>query len=338
MTRLSYRAGLAKIGVPAGANQSYLAFTSRPKSLRTAIASMDYPASSDWSEPQDIYRDESWTDEVQGIAWDGGHWIFSTNANQAKPGSNHKAIYVFPSHSDLKDNSWSQMIAYKDIPHPSVGVEEHEGDDHWGQITYYQGHVYVSHFWDNPHFPNTCQVLVLNDNGGTLSYSHWIKLKYPVSPRPPHRTDRAEFQAINPWDGMIYTCFGDGEISEFFIHDPKDGSFTGKVLPLTPPVRAVQGACFSPNGHLYISTNDNPPGDSKHQMIYYHSALNGHRLGQIPVLTLEGGDELEGICYAPLIAPSAEKVWIHATLLENRDISLDNIFLKQWACARPEVI
>jgi len=31
---------------------------------------------------------------------------------------------------------------------------------------------------------------------------------------------------------------------------------------------------------------------------------------------------LEGICYAPLIGPSGEKVWIHAILLENHDVSL----------------
>jgi hypothetical protein len=295
---------------------------------------MDYPVSSDWSEPPDIYLDEDWTDNVQGVAWDGGHWIFSTNAKQVKPGSNHKAIYVFPNHSDLKDNSWSQMIAYKDIPHPNVGVESHEADDHWGQLTYYQGHVYVSHFWS---IDNLCRVLVLSDNDGTLSYSHWIRLEYPTEPKPPRRRDKAEFQAINPWDGMIYTCFGDGKISYFFMHD-QDGSFHGKFLPLTPSVTNVQGACFSPNGHLYISTNENPPGDQKHQMIYYYSALNGQRLGEISVLTLEGGDELEGICYAPLIAPNGEKVWIHAVLLENHDVALDNIFIKQWACARPDVI
>jgi hypothetical protein len=72
-------------------------------------------------------------------------------------------------------------------------------------------------------------------------------------------------------------------------------------------------------------------------MIYYHSALNGQRLGEIIVLTLDTDDELEGICYAPLVAPTGEKVWIHAILLEN-STALDNIFLKQWACARPELI
>jgi hypothetical protein len=60
--------------------------------------------------------------------------------------------------------------------------------------------------------------------------------------------------------------------------------------------------------------------------------------GEIAVLTPEGGDEMEGICCAPLIAPTGEQVWIHAILLENRDVSLDNIFIKQWACTRPEVV
>jgi hypothetical protein len=368
VTTLSYRDGLEKIGAPAGKAQFYLDFHSRPKSLRTAIKSMDFPASTDWSEPPDIYRDEAWTDEVQGVDWDGNNWIFSTNANQAKPGARDKAIYVFPNHASLKDDSWSQEIPYHTVPHPLDDTDE--GDDHWGQITYYQGHVYVAHFWDNddPRFPGNAQVVVFKDNGGSLSYDRWIELDKPVSPVPPHRQDRAEFQAINPWDGMLYTCFGDGELTEFFVHDMQ-GKFTGKVLPLTPKVSAVQGACFTPNGHLFISTNEPPLGDklaamelqlalaqaqaqgalpgltidalaltAKHQMIYYHSVLNGHRLGQITVLSLEGGQEQEGICYAPLHAPDGTKVYIHAILLENRDVSLDNIFLKQFACARPEVI
>jgi hypothetical protein len=92
---LSYRDKLTKIGIGANVSVSYKDFYSKPESLRQAVRSMDAPPSQDWSQVSDIFRDDSLTDEVQGVAWDGSHWIFSTNANQLKPGANDKAIYVF---------------------------------------------------------------------------------------------------------------------------------------------------------------------------------------------------------------------------------------------------
>ena len=92
---VSYRTALTKIGIPETALVSYRGFVSRPKSLRQAIKSMDAPTTQQWSQVSDIFRDDFWTDEVQGVAWDGVHWIFSANANQSKPDHNDKAIYVF---------------------------------------------------------------------------------------------------------------------------------------------------------------------------------------------------------------------------------------------------
>jgi hypothetical protein len=92
---ISFRTQLAKIGVAADIPVSYRTFYSRPNSLRAAMRSMDAPASQDWQEVSDIFRDDFWTDEIQGVAWNGTHWIFSSNANQSKPDAEDKAIYVF---------------------------------------------------------------------------------------------------------------------------------------------------------------------------------------------------------------------------------------------------
>jgi hypothetical protein len=142
---LSYRESLIKIGIPKTATVSYQGFYSRPTSLREAIASMDAPTSNEWSQVSDIFRDDYWTDEVQGVAWDGSHWIFSANANQLKPGYNDKAIYVFQGGATLDDNNWVSTLKYKDIPYPVSGTTE--SDDHWGQLCYFDGFVYVAHFW-----------------------------------------------------------------------------------------------------------------------------------------------------------------------------------------------
>jgi hypothetical protein len=343
---LSYRDALTNIGIPKTAPVSYLGFYSKPKSLRQAIRSMYAPTVDQWSQVSDIFRDDSWVDEVQGVTWDGTHWIFSANANQSKPGSEDKAIYVFKSGDTLADGNWVSRIKYKDIPHPISGT--HESDDHWGQLTFFDGRVYVAHFWDGGQTPNA-NVVVFKDTNGLLEYEGWIELERPTSPTD-HRTERAEFQAINPWDGKFYTCFGGGDIYEFFIHErvgPQAGKWTHRAITLEQPVKFVQGACFSPNGHLYISTNTKLVGDPKYQTIWYYAALNGHRFGVIPVLAEEAeddvpgkdtlGQELEGICCASVNA-SGHAAQLHTVLLENELAALDDMFFKSFACTKPDLV
>ena len=171
------------------------------------------------------------------------------------------------------------------------------------------------------------------------------------SPRPePTRFGGAARLQINPWDGLIYSCFGGGDIHEFFIHErkgPRAGRWTGRAITLNPPVKHVQGACFSPNGHLYIATNAKLPGKPKYQTIWYYSALNGHQFGVIPVLAEQAEDddpadslsqELEGICFGNVIAPNGRPAQIHAVLLENQDIALDDLFLKSFASSTPDLV
>lgn len=287
---ISYRESLTKIGIPKTASVSYQAFVSRPNSLRQAIRSMSAPTTQQWSQVSDIFRDDDWTDEVQGVAWDGANWIFSANANQAKPGAEDKAIYVFKGGTPLGDGNWISRVKFKNVPHPIAGTKE--SDDHWGQVTFFDGSVYVAYFWAGGQ-KDTASVIRFKDNNGTLQFSKWIELEKPTG--PDNRHERAEFQAINPWDGMIYTCFGLGTIGEFFIHDRETGAWSRRSLKLNPPVTKVQGACFSPNGHLYIASNAKLPGDSDYRTIWYYSALNGHRFGVIPVLALEDKQELEEV-------------------------------------------
>ena len=337
MTEISMRAGLKNIGEPKSGKAIPAfpsGFCSAPKSLRQAIQSMHAPTSQDWSQVSDIFRDDSWTDEVQGVAWDGSHWIFSANANQLKPGANDKAIYVFKGGQSLGDDKWLSMIKYKKVPHPIGGTKE--SDDHWGQLCYYDGFVYVSHFWANGPKKGISNVVVFKNNDGFLNFHKWIELERPKSPTD-GRQEKAEFQAINPWDGPLYTCFGSGTIHEFFMHDI-DGHYTGKTIKFDVPVTEVQGACFSPKGHLYVSTNAKLPGDPHRQTIWYYSALNGHRLGVIPVLAQEDNQELEGICYGQVSFSGGKTAQIHAILLENPLLALDNIFFKSFSSAKPDLV
>lgn len=325
----SYRAQLAKIGIQPGTPWSYQDFYSRPQSLRQAMHAMDAPASEDWSQVYDVHHHSYWTDEVSGVASDGSHWIFSTNANQGKPDVEDKSIYVFKIGGDQ-----TSRIKYKDVPHPLAGI--HESDDHWGQVTYYNGFVYVSHFWSGGPKKGVGNVVVFQNNDGFLVFNKWIELEKVKSSDDLNGAPRnVEFQAINPWDGQFYTCYGGGVVNEFFIHDIETGAYTGRTIKFDVPMSKVQGACFSSNGHLYVATNEYLPKNSKYQTIWYYSALNGHRLGVIPVLAEAKlpDQELEGICYA-----NVGSAQIYAVLLENPDIELDDIFFKGFSSSKPDIV
>ena len=355
---LSFRENLANIGIDPNSTVSYRHdFVAAPQSLRQAILSMQAPASGDWHlhEPE-IHRDEYWTDEVQGVAWDGLNWIFSANANQGKPGHNDKALYVFKGGSKLKDDQCYSRIDYKDVPHP---IESTEDDDHWGQLTYYNGFVYVSHFWETDIWKgrtSRTNVVVFKDDDSHLEYYNWIQLK-EVTPSDGGKPFYPQFQAINPWNGYLYTCHGDVNTKEFYAHDPKNGEWMGKDTTLRfsggekkarifiPPgfvdvdlPSNVQGACFSPNGHLYIACDVLLAGNTERKAIAYFSALTGHLMGIIRVVAEEGGHELEGVCYGDVSFDDGESAQIHAILLQNRDAALDNIWFKSFLSATPDIV
>lgn len=350
MEKISYRKGLAKIGIGSDTAVRYNQFHSKPQSLRQAIRAMDAPSSQKWLQRSDIFLDEDWTDEVQGVAWNGTHWIFSANARQAKPDSEDKALYVFKGGKKFGDGDWVRRVRYLTVPHdiksdilPELEIEITESDSHYGQLTYHNGFIYVSHFWENGPLTGQANVIKFKSEGPELVFEKWIKLDRPKSPTN-GKEAMAEFQGIDPWNGMYYTCFGGPEpVFEFFQHDPEDGKFTGETLKLSVPVSRVQGACFSPNGHLYIASNAKLPGDERFQTIWYYSVLNGQQMGVIPILAeqfIEDNliQELEGICYADVAVANGQRAQIHAVLLENRWSALDNIFFKSFSSDKQEVV
>jgi hypothetical protein len=84
-----------------------------------------------WNQVSDIFLNEFWTDEVQGVAYDGNHWFFSCNANQVKPGHKEKSIYVFKCGESLKDNAWKSQFIYQDeVIFPIAGTTLE--NSHWG--------------------------------------------------------------------------------------------------------------------------------------------------------------------------------------------------------------
>lgn len=303
----SYRAQLAKIH-EAGDRVPQRAFWSRPRSLRAAMKWMNYPRSGEWRQVQDInLTATTWTNLCQGVAAHGAYWVFSSNG--AERSSQEKALYAFRSGGKLRDKDIAAKFNF-DAELGDVG--------HIGQLLSFDGRLYVSQFNDTS---SGAYVFELDDRGFRC-VDHIV-----LEPAG----DRVEFQAINPWTRQIYGTHGGNLVDRFLIYDLAGGAHVD-VMPLSPGIDRsqvetggpIQGACFSGNGHIFISSNHS---NGKFQTIFYYSVLNGSRLGQIDVEAHWDPpgllQELEGIC--------CNGSRIFAVLLDKQLSAKDNIFFKCFA-------
>ncbi|HYG79220.1 MAG TPA: hypothetical protein VD861_02465 [Pyrinomonadaceae bacterium] len=343
---ISYRAQLAKIGEQPGTPVSYQNFGWRPASLRQAMRAMDFPQQFQQATEKPGRINEDWTEEIQGVVWDGAHWIFSSNGSQPEKGftfgDSPKALYVFNGTTNFVSPAGAFVIA---AVHPGppgfTQVTPHIPPppgfttiNHVGPLVIHNGLLYVEHWIDNSGHLIVCEL-----NNGAVAFKEWMELESAEG-------KRVGMVGINPWDGTIFTCHGDIGITKLFLHGldgkllkRKDG--TVRELSLTPPINDngfVQGGAVSPNGHIYIASGRRQEDLGRdHQFIYCYSALNGHLLNTIAVLAEDTGQELEGVCYAD-VTRAGHHVQLHAVLLDNFTLEKDDIFLKSFAASEPDLV
>lgn len=317
---ISYRKQLAKIGYQPGTAVHYRDFYYRPTSLRKAMRAMDAPASYALETEAPGRIDEDWTEEIQGVLWDGAHWLFSSNADS-------KAVYTFNgSNGDFGSPDQTCIISQPNL-------------NHVGALYYHNNVVYVEHW-----IGQQTSFLAFQNNNGALTFTNRINIE-------PVQAKRVGVVGVDFESGTVYTCAVEGDITLINLHkfasDFKSVSYTKHSFPLKPAITDgcyAQGGFFSPNGHLYIASGREGI-DSDYQYIYCYSALNGLLLNKIPVLAekhggftgLTANQELEGIFYAPVMRNN-KAVQIHAVLLENIALAKDNIFFKSFSASEPDFI
>jgi hypothetical protein len=354
---ISYRSQLKKIGILPGTPVSYRNFISRPASFRQALRSMDAPATDSWTQVQDLNRaHQNWVDEVQGVTWDGANWIFSCNSAQLKPYSLDKSLFVFEGGSKLYDSEWKQQVVYYKLAHP---YSTDENKNHYGPPIYYNNQVFIGFFFNDksPH-KGEKYVLRFDDVNGFLQNPYWIKIQPISNPDKPNEQIIPELVAINPWDGCMYLCLGEVNPKRAFIYD-LNGNYLKRYLTFFGGENRcaytiltnggivtykydmpsnIQGGCFTPNGHFFISCDIFVVNEGRQKAIAYFSALNGYLMGYVRVLAEESNQELEGMCYAAISNGDGKPSQIHAILLENNDVEVDNIFFKSFSTTRPDLI
>ena len=292
---------LRNIGVtkPVNIPRSFHAFP-RNGSLRAAIKAMEDVDIDRWemtSESQ--FHNYEWSDEFQGLTHDDQHWYISRTFNISKHNSYFEKIHEIGIPSDL----------------------EKEGYNHFGDIDFYNGHLYIPIEHEN--WERDPIVLVLDSN--LVEIEHKALSKHRAAP----------WCAINPWNGYLYSSEFHN-VSKLYAYDPENDFEFITTLELKNPdgvIDEVQGGCFSKNGRLYLTSDIT-------QEIRCYSVLNGCFMGSRKVLyNPDSPDyfEMEGITLWRLIVDSAP-VQIHVGIRDNDWPDKDDLYLKHYSSSSPVMI
>jgi hypothetical protein len=317
---MSLREHLSKISEPEPGKSIQIphGFGSFPVSgsLGTAMEAMNSPRINEWSakyEVEDNFNNHEWTQECQGLTTDGTSWYIVSNNNS------HRAIHRF-------GLDWSHT---GDVVYPYTDMVDGEDKSHIGDPDCYNGKIYVP-----VEDTKEARVWVLDTN--LTSLGRWDLGS--------HDSQKAKnpWLAINPWNQFLYSSiFGDPKYGEqpvsrlyaydlekFEYHPEKDIILKDKFF------HRVQGGCFSENGHVFLTSDDDT------HSIHAYSSLNGHYYGSCWVPSdWSDGEELEGMAIYPLIPVGKPyTIHVHVIVLDVDIPSKDDVFIKHFTVPDPKVL
>ena len=263
-----------------------------------------------------------WTGRGQGVATDATSWFVTQNDRD--PGVSRYS-------SDFR-----VLEARADIPRSTAG--------HVGAVSVFDGTIYVA----------------LEGPERIISFDRDLTKRSLVTvERPVERDDRPHLAwcAINPANGLIYTCDWN-HAPELTAYDPVTGnSVPSADIPLATTTHRVQGAVFSPGGRVYLASDEKltrgeqirewlgPLGGRTHRTIYpgIHGfdAETGNKLGYVRVPTrphFPHFEEIEGLGLGTMTVDGAETHVHLAVLDKNHSWLRDEVHIKSFAAPSPELL
>jgi Polyglycine hydrolase-like, structural repeat len=258
------------------------------------------PQMSGWSLVADQEIDnEEWTEECQGLTTDGSSWLIASN-NEDFRGVHRLSI------------SFNDHLGKVGLP---PGAGDHVGDLDFDPAT---ARLYVPvepkpSVWV---LSNQLQTITVAPLGGGAS---------------PPQGGSMPWCAINPWNGWLYSSTFDG-VDRVYAYDPANQFTHVSTLVLGGgALNAVQGGCFSPAGHLYLTSG----GSGR---VHAFDSIDGTPLGSVAVPYSPGGvdgEEMEGIALGHLIHGNGSHSWVHVVILDNDITNRDDVFLKHYCLPNP---
>ncbi|MBV1860050.1 MAG: hypothetical protein KUG77_16675 [Nannocystaceae bacterium] len=259
---------------------------------------------------------DSYTEEIQGVASDGTNWYF-TNNRDSEP-----QLFKIPIGADLDSNSnWGNAIT---LP----GSLLNAGYTHVGDPDEYNGDIYVTASNEN------------NGEAGLLiQFDTDLNLRSSVEI---DREDGTAWVAIDPTTGLLYrsTFYDASEISVFAMAFDGSGVLTGLAAQGARSLRdkqgnemtlqAIQGGAFSPQGNLYLASDAETWNEGGVSGIY------GFRGDSMRLETytsvFHDGHEIEGIEASHITADGIDAE-VHLVILNNDLLPLDpdNLIFKHYS-------
>lgn len=309
----SLRSALNGIGEP-GANGKYPRwpgdFHWSPPLLSDAVRLLRSPLMGGWTRPNEWeFSNEDWTEECQGITSDGAHWYLCSNKCGWGLEPELRAIYKF-------DPSMTLLAVHplRSFLESHFGNVQCEGV-HVGDIDWYQGIIYIP--VENP------RGLIRLSDDFVWTSKHDIRGNDGAEPP---QGGSFSWCAVNPLNGWLYSSTFDN-VNRVFAYDPARDYRHVSTLWLPEMTHRVQGGCFSPNGKLFLAS------DSSNDIRAF-SSLTGAYFGRAPIQVSGSDEEVEGICYWPMIT-NGHATQVHVILLDNDDTSADDIWLKHYSSPAP---
>ena len=351
----SYRKHLEMIGEGSSNSVSYRNFECVSESLKRTMLGMASPKPEKWSKSSE-YNNPNFLESCQGVAHDETHWFFTANGDDGRQGifkydQNMKKI------NELKFTGNKELISVSGIPTkkivPSLPIEmPYFG--HVGDPDCYNGKIYVP--IQNPHG------FLVMDTSLSVSSVRW----YPTA----KIGDSHPWCAIHPWNGKLFTSDFTGEDLnkknyEVVLFAYNKETFTRESdydIELKVPSFRIQGGCFSPSGHLFLSSDAKLKGEILKERvrllllgkklpghltqilesdwpiepcITVYSIVNGYYFGKIDIHRNSGitfFQEVEGITYWEK-KEKRKNTSLHAVLLEN-ELGTDEVFFKHFSASK----
>ncbi|MGB5658956.1 MAG: hypothetical protein WBO54_05680 [Thermoanaerobaculia bacterium] len=311
----SFRGALNGIGEP-GADGLYPRwpgdFHWSPPRMSEVIRLLRHPQVAAWTKPNEWeFANEDWTEECQGVTSDGTHWYLCSNKCGWGLEPERRAIYKF-------DASMNLIAHHRLGPflRANFGNVVCEGV-HVGDIDWYQSIIYIP-------VENPMGLIALSDDFGSTSKHRLLGTNGGAPPQT-----HFSWCAVNPLNGLLYSSDFDN-VNRVFAYEPGTNYKHVATLKLPFKTHQVQGGCFSPEGKLYLASN------TSHDIRGF-SSLTGAYLGSASIQVEDDDQEVEGICYWKTTT-NGTPTQVHVILLENEDLSSDDIWLKHYASPVPNLV
>lgn len=245
------------------------------------------------------FHNQDWTEECQGVTHDQDSWYLSSNKD------GRQGVYRL--------SLTHQQLGFVDL----TG----NGSGHLGDIDHHQGRIYCA-------MEQPVKIIVIEATG---PWTWWpVDLRGEQGQDPPQSD--CPWCAVHPWNGLLYSSdFGNDapgvsvlrayrldEPTRQFRHVPAED------ITLALPVRRVQGAAFSDNGHVVIASDHTDD-------IRCFSTLNGAYRGRAPIQKdASKFEEVEGITIWKDVSYDGQPTQVHVILLDNDWPDGDDIYFKHY--------